>query len=175
MKRLLPPLVVFLVLIVIETSFFSTLPLPWCFFPLVFSVSIYVYQHESSVVGLWWLLGNGLFLDFWHLGVIPGETIVYALVSIIVIFLSRRLFTNHSLYGALGCAFLSFITLHFFHFLYFLYLNFFDSYFSWLVFGKQVFYQTLFLFLFTFILFLSARRIRFFLSRFFISQARQRF
>lgn len=108
MIRFLPSFLLLLFLIIVETSFVGALPAPWRFAPVVFASAVYTIQHLASKSGVWWLFGYGIFLDIWHLGVMRGESVILLVVGLAAFLLSRRVFTNRSLYGVIGSAFVSF-------------------------------------------------------------------
>lgn len=97
-------------LCIVEAGFFSALPHPWRFTPLVFASAVYVIQHIGSRAGVGWLIGYGLFLDLWKLGAVPWETILLLFMGFGTWVLSRRVFTNRSLYGVVACALISWIS-----------------------------------------------------------------
>lgn len=109
MTRLILSFFLLILLIILETSFVSALPAPWRFAPVVFASAVYAIQHLASKSGVWWLFGYALFLDVWHLGVMRGESAILLAVGLAAYLLSRRVFTNRSLYGVIGSAFVSFI------------------------------------------------------------------
>jgi len=151
----------FFLLVTFECGFIHSLPSPFFYAPLVFVCGVYLYQHLNSLVGAWWIFGLGVWLDFWHLGLVPFETIIYAITALLMIFLGQRFFSNRSLYGIAGNATLSLLFIHFVHLIYFFVVSFNDSLpFLWFSFLGLVFWQIFFqLFLIT-ILFFLARKIR---------------
>ncbi len=110
--RLVTSIALFFLLYILEASFLSAWPVPWRFLPLVFASAVYVIQHFGSRVGVGWLVGYGLFLDLWQLGVIPGETAILLFVGVGAWIVSRRVFTNRSLYGVAACALASWTAWH---------------------------------------------------------------
>ncbi len=112
MTRHLASFFVFLTLALVQTSFFASLPSPLSLTPLVFAGGVYALQHLGAKDGAWWLVGIGLFLDLFRIGTMPGETVAYALAALAAIWLSGHVFSNRSLYGMIGCAFLSLSVLH---------------------------------------------------------------
>ena len=112
MFRFATTLLFLFLLCIVEAGFFSALPHPWRFTPLVFASAVYVIQHMGSRAGVSWLVGYGLFLDLWKLGVVPGETVLLLFVGFGTWILSRRIFTNRSLYGVVACALISWISWH---------------------------------------------------------------
>ena len=109
MMRLLASIALFLFLWTVEESFLSAWPIPGRYTPLLFASAVYLIQHVGSRTGVGWLIGYGFLLDFWQLGVIPGETILLLVVGVVTWILSRRLFTNRSFYGVVACSFSSWI------------------------------------------------------------------
>lgn len=165
MMRFFISFFLFLILAAGELAFLNSLPAPFFYIPLIFACSLYLFQHLGSNIGLWWLLALGVYLDFWHLGLFFGETLVYTLTILFVVFLGQRLFTNRSFYGVLGNAVLSLWFLHFINFSWFFLKNLNeDFYFSWWSVMFFVFWQTVFLILLVTILFFLARRLQFFLK-----------
>lgn len=165
MIRLFASFFLFLLLAAVEFSFFSGLPWPLSATPLIFACSLYLFQHLGSNIGLWWLLALGVYLDFWRLGLIFGETFVYAAAALFAVFLGRRFFTNRSLYGILGNAILSFWFLQSIRLGWFFFETAGEGFlFPWRSAALVIFWQTVFLLLLITILFFLARRIRFFLK-----------
>ena len=106
----------FILLTMVEFGFVHGLPKPFLFTPLVFACGVYLYQHLGSPIGVWWIFVLGVFLDFWHLGLVPFESLVYAAAAFLMVFLGRHFFTNHSLYGVVANAVLTMFFIHFVHF-----------------------------------------------------------
>lgn len=100
----------------VETSFFASLGAPLTFTPLLFTAAIYVIQHRGSTMGIWWLVGYGLYLDILQIGYMPGETIIYLAAGTLAFLLSRSIFSNRSLYGILGCGLLTLLAVFAIHF-----------------------------------------------------------
>jgi len=174
MIRFFASFFLFLLLAAVEFSFFNGLPAPFFSIPLIFACGLYLFQHLGSNIGLWWLLALGVYLDFWHLGLIFGETLVYAVTILFVIFLGRRFFTNRSFYGVLGNAILSLWFLHFVNFGWFFLKTLNEDFsFPWRSSLVFVFWQTFFLILLITILFFLARRVQLFLKRLLIAPSRE--
>lgn len=165
-------LLIFLLLAEGETVFLRALPYPFIFAPLVFSVGLYLYQHLSLSVGLWWLLVFGFFLDFWRIGSVPGESFFYALTVGATIFLSRRFFTNRSFYGVNACVFLSGLILHLTHGLYLFFKTLGNpEIIVWSEFFQTVFWSEFFSLLIVSFLFLFLGRLRIMIFHFLINKS----
>lgn len=91
-----------LALILFETGFLASAFPPLSFLPLTFGVGAFLIQSRGWRPGAWFLVGQGLFLDLTGLGAAPLETLAYAAAALVILGLSRRLFSNRSLYGILG-------------------------------------------------------------------------
>jgi hypothetical protein len=166
MMRVFVSFFVFLILAAIEFSFLNSLPAPFFFIPLIFAASLYLFQHLGSKVGLWWLLALGVYLDFYRLGLVFGETVIYAITVLFVIFLGRRLFTNRSFYGVVGNAILSLWFLHLVQFAWFFIATVNEDIpFPWWSTIVFIFWQTFFLIVLITILFFLARRVTLFFRR----------
>ncbi len=105
-----------LFLTAVETSFFASLGAPLAYTPLLFTAAIYVIQHRGSTMGIWWLVGYGLYLDILQIGYMPGETIIYFVAGMLAFLLSRSIFSNRSLYGIIGCGLLTLLAVFAIHF-----------------------------------------------------------
>lgn len=151
----------FILLMMFECGFVHGLPSPFFYAPLVFACSIYLFQHLNSLIGVWWIFGIGIWLDFWHLGLTPFETLIYAAAALLAVWFGHRLFTNRSLYGVVGNAFLTLLFVHAAHAI-FLLLGLLRgaSTFSWWSFFWFVFWQALLLLVIVTILFFLAHKIR---------------
>jgi len=151
---------VFLILAVLEFSFLNSLPPPFFSVPLTFACGLYLFQHLGSKVGLWWLLALGFYLDFYHLGLVFGETLIYGTVVLFVVFLGRNFFTNRSFYGVVGNAVLSLWFLNLVQFVWFFIKTFNDEIpFFWKPSIVFIFGQTFFLILLITILFFTAQKV----------------
>ena len=104
MRRFLPATICFFLLALLETGFVASLPLPLRLLPLLIAFGVYLLQHHLSLIGAWWIVGEGLVLDFLHVGSVPVETIPFALGALAGLLASRHVFTNRSFYGLLGSA-----------------------------------------------------------------------
>lgn len=151
----------FIFLMMVESSFVHGLPTPFLYIPLVFACGLYLFQHLNSPIGVWWIFGLGVWLDFWHLGLMPFETIIYAVAALLAVWLGRSLFTNRSLYGVVGNASLTLLFIHLIH-ASFLFVGQLRGapVFSWLSFLQFVLWQEFFLLLVVTILFFLANKIR---------------
>lgn len=115
MTRLIASFLIWLALVLFQTSFVASLPSPLSLAPIVFAVGIYVLQHLGAKDGAWWVFGVGAFLDLYRIGTMPAESVAYAFAAGVAVWSAARLFSNRSLYGVIGCAFLSLGTLHLAH------------------------------------------------------------
>jgi hypothetical protein len=161
MIRFLISTFLFILLAMVESGFIHGLPEPFLFTPLVFACALYLFQHLNSPVGVWWIFAWGVWLDFWHLGLLPGESLFYAAAGLLAVWLGRNLFTNRSLYGVVGNAFLTLLFIHFGHAVYLavsLWRG--GPSFSWLAFLLFVFWQVFFLLVVVTALFFMANKIR---------------
>jgi len=147
-------IIVFLLVITFETSFISSLPIPFSFFPLVLLLSVYLMQYRSSQIGIWWLAGYGLYLDYMHIGSVFGESLIWLITAILTYLVAKRLFTHRSLYGILGCGLVAWLTTSLLH-LIFTFGRTFNVYLIW---------QLVFLFLGLIILFNFSKYFKRFLS-----------
>jgi len=146
MIRIFVSFFVFLVLVVLEFSFLNSLPPPFFSVPLTFACGLYFFQHLGSKVGLWWLLALGFYLDFYSLGLVFGETIIYGVTVLFIVFLGRHFFTNRSFYGVVGNAVLSLWFLNLVQFVWFFIKTFNDEIsFPWWSSTIFIFGQTFFL------------------------------
>ncbi|HLD17548.1 MAG TPA: hypothetical protein VJB99_00550 [Patescibacteria group bacterium] len=97
----------FFVFAVVEHAWVSVLPFPFSSFPLVFLCVIYWVQSVGVRQVAWWLVAQGILLDFWKVGWTSTETVWFSFSAVALVILSRRFFSNHSLYGLLGCGLFS--------------------------------------------------------------------
>jgi hypothetical protein len=102
-----------LALILFELSFVSALPFGLSTTPLVFLVLIYLLQRHNNHSALVWLVFYGFTLDYFHLAVVFPETITYLLAAVVAYFVARHMFSQHSFYGVLACASVSYLTILF--------------------------------------------------------------
>ncbi|KKR58292.1 MAG: hypothetical protein UU08_C0001G0007 [Candidatus Uhrbacteria bacterium GW2011_GWE2_40_58] len=91
-----------IILLWLETSFFVSLPWGLWATPLVFTVSLYFYQQHNWRFTLGWVFAYAIFLDFFHLGIVPLETISYSVGIFVAWFTARRWFSHRSFYGVLA-------------------------------------------------------------------------
>lgn len=96
-------LMFFLLLAIVQYSFFTSLPGILRLFPLILTVGVYLLQHQSSSVGAWLIVANGLFVDFYELQMVPMESISCILAALVAGYLAKHVFSNRSLYGVLAC------------------------------------------------------------------------
>ncbi|MBI5370219.1 hypothetical protein HZA85_03465 [Candidatus Uhrbacteria bacterium] len=94
----------FLAVVLFETSFLSSVPSVLAMTPLVFALSVYLIQHQNRLDGVFWLIGYGIFLEAFHLSVIPLPFLPYAFAATASFISARQVFSNRSLYGIAGCA-----------------------------------------------------------------------
>lgn len=174
MTRFFASSLLFILLAMLESGLIHGLPRPFLYAPLVFACGLYLFQHLNSLIGVWWIFGFGVWLDFWHLGLTPFETVIYAAAALLAVWLGHRLFTNRSLYGVIGNAALTLLFVHLLHIVYL----FFDLLrggpsFSWLALFGFIFWQIFFLTLIVTILFFLAHKIRSFLKNLLIFPRRE--
>lgn len=110
MNRVIWASLFLILLAIIETSLIASLPRPLSFTPLVLAVAVYTIQYRGSQLGIWWLVGYGLYLDIMYTSLLPTETILYLLIGLATFFVSKRIFTNRSLYGIIGCGLFAYFT-----------------------------------------------------------------
>lgn len=156
---------IFLVIVLFETSFLTSLPSPLSLTPLVFGLSVYLIQHQGLLDGLYWIGGYGLFLQLFHLSPTPFPLFLFPIAGVVSYLSARHLFSNRSLYGVMACGLVGFFSLFFLELIFlFFHFNASDS----PVFWTEVFREDglrLFMLLSVIILlFLIAKPIRSFLS-----------
>ncbi len=103
--------VCFLFVFVMETSFFSSLPSVFAIVPLVFALSVYLIQHEGLTDGLIWIFAYGFLLQNFHLSIAPWPVLSFSIAGLASFLSSRHLFSNRSLYGVVGCAWIGYLCL----------------------------------------------------------------
>lgn len=86
-----------------ERSFVASLPEPWMRLPLVLCVGVYLVQHLSLRDGAAWIALAGAFSDAFALTPAPTGTLAGLAAAFASVALSRRAFTNRSLWGILAC------------------------------------------------------------------------
>lgn len=111
MKRLAVIIGFFLLLAVVQNSFFASLPGALPLFPLILTVGVYLLQHQSQSLGGWLIVANGIFFDYWHLQNVPLETLSYSLTALAAWYMAKHVFSNRSLYGVLACGLTSLVIL----------------------------------------------------------------
>jgi len=102
----------FLLLAVIQTSFFSSLPGILAYTPLVIAAGIYLRQHVQELGGALWIVAFGLFLDVLAIPSFSFETLSYGTAAIVVSLSSQHVFSNRSWYGLLACGGLSVVAMN---------------------------------------------------------------
>jgi hypothetical protein len=102
-----------LALILFELSFVAALPFGFSATPLVFLVLIYLLQRHNNHSALLWLVLYGFILDYFHLSVVFPATITYLLAAAVAYFVARHMFSQHSFYGVLACASVSYLMIIF--------------------------------------------------------------
>jgi len=115
MSRIFVAFLAFFFLFVFQTSFIHALPGWLMLLPVFFAVSVYFTQHHSLAIGAIWLSAYGIMLDLLHINHVPLEFISYSAAGLVALVLSRRLFSNRSLWGVLACGAVSSGTLFLFH------------------------------------------------------------
>ncbi|MBI4598753.1 hypothetical protein HY734_00980 [Candidatus Uhrbacteria bacterium] len=119
MSRFVACACLFFLMFALQTSFITSLPPPFRFMPILFAFGMYALQYVRGPFGPWWLVLQGAFLDLSRMGVMPGEIVVYLTVSLIGIFLTRRLFSHRTLSGTVGCSLVCLAFLHALHTVFF--------------------------------------------------------
>jgi len=101
----------FLVIGCIEISFINSLPFPWNLFPLMLIIGIFVLQQINTQIGLLWIIGSGVLMDFLvgynHL----PQFIHFTLLAILLVIISRFIFSTRSYYSLLALSFITVIFL----------------------------------------------------------------
>lgn len=103
MTKALALTIVFLLLAVIQTSFFASLPGLLAYVPLVVACGVYLRQHVQERSGALWIAGFGIFLDVLAIPSFPFETVSYGAAAIVASLTAGRVFSNRSWYGLLAC------------------------------------------------------------------------
>jgi len=103
MTKALALTIVFLLLAVLQTSFFASLPGLLAYAPLVVACGVYLRQHVQERSGTLWIAGFGVFLDILAIPSFPFETISYAVAAVVTALTAGRVFSNRSWYGLLAC------------------------------------------------------------------------
>ena len=103
MTKALALTILFLLLAVVQTSFFSSLPGLLAYAPLVLACGVYLRQHVQERSGALWIVGFGIFLDLLAIPSFPFETISYAAAAAVASLTAGRVFSNRSWYGLLAC------------------------------------------------------------------------
>lgn len=100
-----------LALIGLQHGFLASLPYPLPLLPLTFAAGIYAAQRKLLAEGAWGIAGYGIILDSMRLGAVSLESLSYSVAAIVGFLLARRVFSNRSVYGVVGCAMVSFAAL----------------------------------------------------------------
>lgn len=95
--------VLFLLLAIVQTSFFASMPGLVAYAPIVLAAGIYLRQHVQEASGSVWIGAFGLFLDVLSIPSFPFETVSYGMAAIVVALTARHVFSNRSWYGMLAC------------------------------------------------------------------------
>ncbi len=103
MTKALALTLLFLMLAIVQTSFFSSLPGILAYAPLVIAAGIYLRQHVQEPSGAFWIVAFGLFLDMLAIPSFPLETFSYGAAAIAVSLTSQHVFSNRSWYGLIAC------------------------------------------------------------------------
>ena len=104
MKRFLLLAGIFCLLISLQFGLIASLPGWLALTPLLPVASLSFSIHFGKREALWWLVGQGIFLDYFHLGFVPWETVSFAFAAAVVFFCARHVFSGRSLYGIAACA-----------------------------------------------------------------------
>ena len=102
MSRILLYGTLFLFLIIVETSFLSSLPPPFQAIPLVPIVGIWLFHQIPSRIGVWYLLGWGIWYDAFGLSLFASRIVIALVMIVILAYASGRVFSQHSIYGLFG-------------------------------------------------------------------------
>ncbi|NQV89942.1 hypothetical protein HQ487_00870 [Candidatus Uhrbacteria bacterium] len=104
-------LLMLIFLFIIQVSFIQVLPFPLDRIPFVLIFMIYTYQYKNQTDSWWWLICYGLILDILAISYAPFEVFSYALVSLVIMLLANRVFTNKSFYSVTATALIGLVTL----------------------------------------------------------------
>ena len=110
MSRAILYSILFLVLISFETSFLSSWPIPWSIIPVLPIVGIWLYHQHESKIGLWYLIGWGLWHDYFDLPLWSSKTVIAILIIATIMYTSRRIFSHQSIYGLMGTGLLTMVS-----------------------------------------------------------------
>lgn len=89
----------FLLLATVEGSFLSALGTWGGTIPLLPIVAIWLYHQWHSRIGIWYLVSWGIYNDLFARSVWVSLTLVGIGMAVVLIYTSRRLFSQRSLYG----------------------------------------------------------------------------
>lgn len=96
-------IIAFLLMGIIEISLIKVLPSPLNFIPLFILPGIFFIQQKKQRLGIIWILGVGLFYDFFYpISTTSPELIKYSLVAILLIVVFRYFFSTKSFYSLIG-------------------------------------------------------------------------
>lgn len=90
-------------LFLLERSLVASLPDPLMRLPLVLCAGTYLVQHLLLLDGAAWIILAGALSDAFALTPAPAGTLAGAAAAFAAVMLSRRAFTNRSLWGILAC------------------------------------------------------------------------
>ncbi len=94
---------IFLVLVALEFSFIASLPGWIAMTPVIVAVSLSLSVHFGKRETLWFMVAQGFFLDVLHLGILPLETVSYAIAASAAYLCARFVFSGRSFYGLIAC------------------------------------------------------------------------
>jgi rod shape-determining protein MreD len=173
MIRAIAAACIFLFFFALQTSFINSLPGVLALTPFFLALSVYLMQHQSLTIGALWLSLFGFFLDILRVGDVPFETLAYTVAGVVAYVSSRRLFSNRSIYGILGCGILSFGALSLMHtILLFLFNLQHTEPILWKPFSQEILWSGIGMILLLVLLFQFAGRIRSILVRSFLLSTR---
>src|SRR3989338_5649005 len=95
-------------LFIFEMSFLSSLPVPLRYIPWTFFFTLFVMHYVQMPSAGLWLLAKGWMDDYFHLGVIPFEGLLFSLLVLASYLLSKYIFSPRSFYGGIGLFFFNF-------------------------------------------------------------------
>lgn len=101
----------FLLLWIIETSFFSSLPSFVAVTPIVFASAVYLIQYQGLMDGFVWILLYGILLQVFHLTTSPFPLLGFCVAATASLLSARHVFSNRSFYGVAACALTGFFSL----------------------------------------------------------------
>ncbi len=110
MTRVLSPIVLFLTLVVLQTSFFASLPGALAYTPFAFSAGVYLVQHGGQRLGAVAVAGIGLWVAALGISTFPGEWVAAIAGGVTAHVSARNVFSNRSWYGLIACGCLALTT-----------------------------------------------------------------